>query len=166
MKATRNGFSLVELIIVIAIIGIGASIATLSFNQWVRKSNIEKETRELLSDLNEARLQSVYTKKQHGIAFQTANSYVLKEYSSLNESSAGGLIKETKTTKYTMTKKDGTAISANTLILFDTRGALSNTMGYTFRFNPIDVAAFDCVVISEARTDLGKMGTGNVCSKK
>ena len=166
MKSTNNGFSLVELLIVIAIIGIGASIATLNFNQWIRKSNIEKETRELYSDLNEARLQSIYTKKQHGIVIETATRYVLKKYSSPNEAPAAGSIRQTKTTKNAMTKDDGTALAADTRILFNIRGFTSNAFGNTIRFNPINLAAFDCIIISEARTNLGKMGTGNVCSQK
>lgn len=160
----RKGFSLVELIIVIAIIGISAGIVTLNFNQWIRKTNIEKETRELYSNLNEARLQSIYTKKRHSIVFPTANSYVLKQYSTLNEAPANGTILQTKNTKYNMTKTTGTALTTDLLVLFDTRGFTSNVN--TIRFNPIDVAAFDCIAVSVARTNLGKMGTGNVCNQK
>lgn len=159
----RKGFSLTELIIVIAIIGIATGIATLNFNQWKNKTSIEKETRELYSDLNEARLQSIYTKKRHSIAFLTANSYALKQYSSLNEATASGTVRRTTTTKNTMTQKDGTALTL-TSVFFDIRGFTSNNK--TIRFNPSDVAAFDCIIVSASRTNLGKMGTGNECIQK
>lgn len=163
MLLGRKGFSLVELIIVIAIIGIASGIATLNFNQWKKKTSVEKETRELYSDLNEARLQSIYTKKRHSIAFLTANSYALKQYSSLNEATAGGTIRQTKTTQNTMTQKDGTALTLDS-VFFNIRGFTSDNK--TIRFNPSDVAAFDCIIVSASRTNLGKMGTGNVCIQK
>lgn len=166
MLIGREGFSLTELIVVIAIIGIASGIATLNFNQWKNKTSIEKETRELYSDLNEARLQSIYTKKRHSIVFPTANNYVLKQYSSLNEVNTDGTILQTKTTKNAMTKKDGTALQADLCVLFDVRGGYNNSLGTTIRFNPADVAAYDCIIVSVARTNLGKMGTGNVCTQK
>jgi len=164
MKLGNRGFSLIELIIVIAVIAIGSSIATMNFNQWMKKSNIEQETRELYSDLNEARLQSIYTKRRHSIVLKTTNNYVLKQYSSLNEATTAGTELQSKTTKNQMTKENGDAFDADTLVLFNTRGFTSNVN--TIRINPMNVAAFDCVIISEARTNLGKMGTSNVCSQK
>lgn len=163
MPLDRKGFSLVEMLVVIAIMGIAAAIATLNFTQMRTKSNIEKETRELFSDINEARLQSIYTKKRHSIVFPTANNYVLKQYSTLNERSEFGTVLQTKTTNYAMTKTDGSALVADRLVLFDIRGFTSNVE--TIRFNPINTAAFDCILISVARTNLGKMGTGNVCNQ-
>lgn len=165
MKLGNKGFSLIELIIAIAIIGIGAAIATLNFNQWVRKANIEKQTKELLTDLNDARLKSVYTKKRHSIVFQP-NSYVFKEYSSLNDDTEdGGRVIESKTVANQMTKANGTTSIADMIIEFDIRGFTTDWQ--TVRINPINSgAAYDCIIISYTRTNLGQMGSGNVCNQK
>lgn len=167
MKLGIKGFSLIELIIVIAVIGIGAAIATLNFNQWVRKANIEKQTKELLTDLNEARLKSVYTKKRHSIELYQ-NSYVFKEYSSLNENASAGRILYSKNVSSQITTADGSALdspSVNNVVEFDIRGFTTDMN--SFRFNPISSgAAYDCIIISNARTNLGQMGSGNVCNQK
>lgn len=162
MRHACRGFSLVELIIVIAIFGIAASIATLNFNQMTRKAQIEKQTKELFSDINNARLQSVYMKKRHRIVFQP-NSYVFKEYSSLNEiDSAATKVLFSKNVSNQMTTKSGDSINP---IDFDIRGYTYNYN--TIMFNPINSgAAFDCIVISDARTNMGQMGSGNVCNQK
>ncbi|MBI2353485.1 MAG: prepilin-type N-terminal cleavage/methylation domain-containing protein [Deltaproteobacteria bacterium] len=167
MKLGNKGFSLIELIIVIAVLGIGAAIATLNFNQWVRKANIEKQAKELLTDLNDARLQSVYTKKRHSVVFQP-NSYVFKEYSSLNEDTEdGGRVITSKNVANQMTTLSGGSL-ADSIIEFDIRGFTSDWN--TVRINPAySGAAYDCIVVSNARTNLGKIeksGSSDVCNQK
>lgn len=158
----NRGFSLVELMIVVAIIGISAAIATLNFNQWTKKTNIEKQARELHADLNDARMQSVFLKKRHRIIMQPT-SYLFKRYSSENEASAAGQTLSNKTVSYQMTTAAGGNI-ADIFFEFDTRGFTSNLN--TIRVNPASVgAAFDCVVISNTRTNLGRMEGANCVQK-
>lgn len=165
MKLGNKGFSLIELLVVIALIAIGLSVSTLNFSQWVKKNSIEKQTKELFTDLNDARVKSIYLKKRHSIVFQP-NSYIFKEYSSLNDHRVtGGELLSTKSISNQMTKEDGTSSIADVIIEFDIRGLTYDNN--TIRFNPINSgAAYDCIVISEARTNLGQMGTGNVCNQK
>jgi prepilin-type N-terminal cleavage/methylation domain-containing protein len=164
MELRNKGFSLIELIVVIAIIAISASLATLNFNQWVKKSNIERQTKELFSDLNEARLKSMYMKKRHSIVFQPT-SYIFKVYSTDNDDRvSGGEKVYSKTTANQMTKASGNSL-ADRIIEFDIRGFTSDVE--TISFNPINSGAgFDCIVISNGRTNLGQMGSGNVCIQR
>lgn len=165
MKLGIKGFSLIELLIVIAVIAIAAGAATLNFNQWVRKANIEKQTRELFGDLNEARLKSIYMKKRHSIVLYS-NSYVFKEYSSENEDKTNGRTLYTKNTTYQMKTEDGAVLDGN-IVEFDIRGFTVFPSNNTYRIDPINSgAAFDCVIIADSRTNLGQMGSGNACKQK
>jgi len=53
-----RGFSLMELMVVLAIFATLLSIATLDFNAMTKKAQIERQTRELFADLNQARTDS------------------------------------------------------------------------------------------------------------
>jgi len=160
-----KGFSLVELVVVIAIVGTLLTIATLNFNQMSRKAQIEKTTRELLTDLNTARLESIYRKTRHAIIFN-ASGYVMKRYSSADEGSLGDAalgVVLSKQVSQQLTRANGTTSLADTRIKFDSRGmTIDPSDNATIRVNPVDVASFDCLVVSVGRTNIGKM-TGGAC---
>jgi type IV fimbrial biogenesis protein FimT len=80
-RKSVNGFTLVELLIVIAIIGIVASIASFTWQNYVRNTNLKTAARELTSDIQFmkgkaiARNDLIYT-----IDFNTAgNTYTMLE---------------------------------------------------------------------------------------
>jgi type II secretion system protein H len=166
----QRGFTLIEQIVVLGIMGILLSIVAINFNAWLRKSQIEKQTREFNSDLNTARTESVFRKRRHSIVMNgTAKGYAFKRYSSENESlTTGGTDLFTKSTSYQFSTEDGSS-AANQFLAFDIRGfAITDSDLVTIRINPVNSgAAFDCVFIDIARSriKIGKM-EGASCVQK
>ena len=157
----KSGFSLIELIVVIGIISIILTIATMDFHNWTVKSNVEKETREMYADFSSLRTRAIYTNKRIRISLIPKN-YTFRSYSASEPLTAGTII-ESKTIPYAITLEDGSSISGKT-IDFDTHGFTNNVL--TIRVAaPISNAALDCLVILNGQTNLGKMKNGNCVQK-
>ena len=158
------GFTLVELMVILILMGIMFSIGGLNFNNWQRKSHIERQARETISDLNAARTDSIFRKQRHSIVINSgATGYVFKRYSSLDENRLAGTVIMTKTARYQFAKAAGTS-AANRIFEFDLQGF--TTDWDSIRINPVDSgAAFDCIVIAASRTNIGKMEGGSCVQK-
>jgi len=164
-QSDHAGFTLIELVTVMVVLGILLAIVTHDFGQWSTKAQIEKNIRELNIDLNTARMNSIYQKKEHRLVFNsTATGYVLRRYSSENESkTSGGTELFSKSGSYQYAKANGASI-ADRKFDFDIRG-------FTFDLDTIKInrtgsgATFDCVVVSTTRTNIGLM-TGGSCVQK
>lgn len=117
----RNGFSLTELIVVIVLIGILVSVATLGFNSWTRKYGIEAQLKELHADLTSIRLRAIQTKQPHRVRLnpQELSTAVLDD-----AGAATVLPVFNRTLRYRMQLFDAGVLSAlnNTDIIFNERG--------------------------------------------
>lgn len=74
----RNGFTLVELLLVIAILGILVALSTAGFTGMVRKNRIENQTRRLYTDILNARVMAMNRNVTHFVVFNylgNANEY-------------------------------------------------------------------------------------------
>lgn len=159
------GFSLIELIIVVSITGILLSIAAINFSSWNKKVQIEKQTREIFNDFNNARSESIFKKKRHSIVFNgTGDGYSFKIYNSHDESKFAGTVVFSKKYSNAIRSENGSVIPDNTTLLYDIRGFALDEK--TIRVEPVDSgAAYDCIVISPSRTNIGQM-SGGVCVQK
>ncbi len=70
MKFKYKGFTLLELVIIIGIISLVSSLGILAFNYWIKKFNIQNDTKLIFSILNEARTMAFTNKKTCGILWK------------------------------------------------------------------------------------------------
>jgi len=159
----NRGFTLLELVVVIAIIGILLRIATINFGTWQQKAQIESQTRTLFATLNEARIEAMQHKQPRSVVLKVGGaSYNFQSYSSENQSRSAGVTTQAQGAKFTITEASG---PADNITQFDVRGFTSDTG--TFQVNPVGTTALvDCVVVGQGQTKMGKNtnGTTGGCS--
>jgi len=153
----RNGFTLLELVVVIAIMGVLMSIATINFNLWQQKAQIEAQTRTLFANLNQARIDAMQHKQPRSVVLQAGGrSYQFQSYSSENQSRLSGVSTEAQTVNYPITETSG---PADNVTLFDVRGYTSDTG--IFQITPMGTSALvDCIVVDSGQTKMGKNSNG------
>jgi len=145
-----DGFTLIELIIVIALIAILSGIGTFQFTQYSRKSAIEKQTKTLYGDLMELRSKSIFEKKSRGLRL-TATGYSIYSSATMTVNPV-----ETKTLTVPITWNN----SAD--IILNNRGFVQATLSSVCTTNA-NSANVDSLVVSESRIRMGKLKEGTTC---
>lgn len=159
MLKTR-GFALTELIVVIALIAILATVATLNFNSWSRKHAIEAQTKQLHADITSVRLRAIQTKQRHKIRLNPQTFAVSVVSDAGVEQALAGLNKNTNYTMQSFAAGVLTAFS-NTDIFFNERGYLTgNGLTLAVGVGQGD-AALNCLTIQAARVNMGRINGTN-----
>lgn len=161
------GFTIVELVVVVAIIATLLSLATLSFNSWMTKNKVESQVNQMVTDFNELRLRAITRKQRHSITLNPSN-YVLKSFSSAEESVLSGgteLPGGTKSVVYQL-KRNSTTTHNNTVLEVTERGLILSTV-QTVYLDTTTSANIDCLAIHTARTNPGKKNAAwSACDDK
>jgi len=149
-----RGFSIVELLVVLSIVAILGTLATLNWNRMMVKSTVEGQIRTVHADLMRIRLEALYGKRARRVEFV---GKAFKVYSS-NVATATPV--DTKNFKYpfSATSSDFT---------FNTSGMATGSEGSVCVDPHSNLAiqsdaSVDSLVISEGRISLGKR-TGGAC---
>jgi prepilin-type N-terminal cleavage/methylation domain-containing protein len=167
----QNGFSLLEVLIVIAIAGIAAGLGVASLQGMVRKHNVDNQIRRLYSDLMDVRLMAMNKNRTHFVALSTGGYTAYDDTSpapngddTLSVGSDAVAMTSQSLNLSTVKPADFLPIvwSAGSQINFNARGlsTTSNTICIYSELNPV----YDCLKISATRVLLGKLSTQGTCS--
>jgi len=166
-KRAENGFTLTELIVVIAIMGILLAIVSLNFSPMQNKANIENQAKELKTDLSDLRLSAIQNKSDY-MAILNANSpqITFRSYTTNEQiTPTTGKVQFSKNLKYKISNTPtGTAPCAN--IQVDQRGYIwsAQTAPIYIYIQPTGSEAYyDCLIVTAGNINLGKYN-GTTCA--
>jgi len=147
----RNGFSLPEILIVIAIMGILMAIAGVSYNEWMSKYRLEGQVREMYADLMNARVRAMQRNLDHFVVV-TPGSYNAREDSD-DDGNPDNEVLSPKLLSFPS--------SSTITVTLNKRGLVSPED--TIRFNTGDVtASYDCITLVSTRIRIGRWN-GSTC---
>jgi len=154
----NNGFSIIELIVVIGILSILLAIATMNGREWMERYRVEGQTKELYTDLMSARVNAMQRNRMFFVTL-AANQYAIYEDTfpspDGNEDPDTGAGQDRPVTQKTLHYP--LVVGFPTSLRFTGNGLLSSPLGATLSFTSTASPLSDCVVLSTTRILMGKM---------
>ena len=81
----KKGVTLLELIIVMVIIAIGATLMVPAIGSWIPHYRLRSATRDIVSTMRTAQMKAISTNTDHRVSFNTANrSYLIQRRDGTN----------------------------------------------------------------------------------
>lgn len=147
----RNGFTLVEVLVVLAIMATLSVIATLDFQEFSRKYGIENQTKMLYADLMKHRSHALFEKQGHAVRVSPGLFALYSSYDTTGEPVARRYL------RYPVT-------NAELVLHFNERGLVETGNGSICTSDDASSAAFDSLVVSKTRIQMGKREHGGACA--
>lgn len=162
-----KGFSLIELVVVVAILTILLAIGVPLLTKYIKKYNIEKEIVELYSQLNSIKFKSMNTGTPHGIRFDSPKQYTIFVFKDSNYNlKFDGVTEEGDPHTFTL-KYNLDAPKQGATILFDKNG-ISRNVNWGLGNLTIYInypARHNCITVSGESIKMGEWN-GSKCIAK
>ena len=173
-KAVRGGFTLVEIMITLVILGILVVIAVSDFRGLNEKYRVEAETKQLYADLMDVRGRALQRNRMHFVQI-AADGLGYKTYDDTSDGtnpapdgdrtlqeSADTLVANVKVFHAIHTEN----IASLPLSFNFNRNGIASVTGF-IRFSSTAQPDYDCITITATRIKMGQYdGTGNTCAEK
>lgn len=145
----QHGFTLLELIVVVAILTAIFTIATLNFMRMSQKYRVESSVKEFYATLMRARSDAALTNIPSTVRISAQEVAVLRDTNEDGDTADGGESMSRSYRPFTLT--------GNGDVVFDRRGFASRNL--TIRISDYPEQAgpvMDCIVVSATRINMGK----------
>jgi prepilin-type N-terminal cleavage/methylation domain-containing protein len=153
----NSGFTLLEIIIVMAILGILLGIAAISGRDWLERYRVEGQTKEMYVDLMNARVNAMQRNRVFFVTLQAANQYAIYEDTNPSPDGDGDLqptqdtLVMQKPTRFPLQPHLGLGL---TTFSFEKSGLVS--LNGTIRFYSSVDPFSDCIKLFSTRILMGK----------
>lgn len=152
----QAGFTLVEVMIVVVIVGILLAIATMNFTSWNDKYKVESYIKEIHSILMKARNDAATINSQVRVTL-AANLVTTHQ-----DTDGDGIVDAGERTTANPYPRFIIQSAINPII-FDRRGMTNNNQTIQILgYSPSAMPGVDCIVVSVTRINMGRM-TGGAC---
>lgn len=152
----ENGFTIVELCVVMVIAAILLALATLNFSAWSRKHNMEAQVKQMYTDMLSAKVDAMHRRVQRTMnVYVSANGYDIRD-------SAGLVVMSRKTLAFPVTTSAG---GVDLGLTFDVNGLnVTANAPQTICLQTNDSSlAYDAIIIDQVKVNLAKRNSGGNC---
>lgn len=155
----NNGFTLIEVLIVVVIIGIIAAIGTLQMQNTLGRIRVEEQTKQMYADIMSARSRAVSRSRIHFVKIDTAPLNRYRIWEDTNPGPDGDTkLQEASDALFLQTTVPYNLYGTTNSFYFDSQG-LAHGIG-SIRLENSHTPLTDCITISLTRVRMGRWNSG------